>query len=162
MIEQELKQLDIFKGLPAEQVHGLAERSTSLQFDAGALINDGTQDGSDSIFLIVEGDVEVLHRDRNGSMIPVGQVASGGLIGEFSVIDGQHGDSQVRALRPTTLIAIPKDLFRSLVDEYGSVANHLLKDMVSIIRSLNERVASLQGAHSEFDQIRRDLFRFLV
>ena len=66
------------------------------------------------------------------------------------------------AVEATQVVAIPQVVFRAVVEQHPPVALNLLRDMIGIIRRLNDRIASLTGTHAEFERIRQDLFRFVV
>ena len=57
---------------------------------------------------------------------------------------------------------LPRDAFLELLEAHPGLAVALLRDMIGVIRRLNARVASLKGAHGEFDRIQRELLRFVI
>jgi CRP-like cAMP-binding protein len=162
MISEQLTRLDLFAELPASVLDDLAGKCARSERPAGSLLDQGGEGDPPCVFLIVDGAVEVLSGDDPAHLVQVGRVEAGGLIGEFSAIAGSHGRCIVRTVVPTTLIEIPREAFRELVERSPQVALHLLRDMIKVIRSMNDRLASLKGAHSEFDRIRRELFRFVT
>jgi CRP-like cAMP-binding protein len=162
MIADELFRLELLGQLPRDEVENLAACCEMTDRRAGNIVYDGDGEDIPCVFLLASGRVEVLHADGKSGFVPVGQIGPGGLVGEFGAMVDTRGRCTVRALEPTRLIVIPRDVFRSLVERHASVAVHLLRDMIGVIRSLNDRVASLRDAHTEFDRIRTQLFRFVV
>jgi CRP/FNR family cyclic AMP-dependent transcriptional regulator len=162
MIVEQLRRLDLFAALPAQVLGDLAGECAETTRPPGAVLDKGEVGDPPCVFLIVEGMVEVLSGDDPANLVRVGRIEAGGLVGEFSAIDGRHGSCIVRTISSTTLIEIPPRVFRDLVERHPQVAVHLLRDMIKVIRSMNDRLASLKGAHSEFDRIRGELFRFVT
>jgi CRP-like cAMP-binding protein len=114
------------------------------------------------VFLIIDGKVEILQGSGRSMPVPVGQAGPGQLVGEFTAIDGIRGRNVVRAMEPVQVLTIPENIFRSLVEQHPPLALNLLREMIGIIRTLNDRVARIADTHSEFERIRKDLFRFVV
>ncbi|HEX2526866.1 MAG TPA: cyclic nucleotide-binding domain-containing protein [Geminicoccus sp.] len=162
MVQEQLERLDLFAGLPAGILRDLAAKCSLVERPAGDVLDDGSGAEVACVYLVVEGMAEVLIGDDKTKLVPVGRVEAGGLIGEFSAIAGAHGGCTVRTTVPTRLVVIPRQLFRSLVEQHPPVAVYLLQDMISVIRGMNDRLASLKDAHSEFDRIRSQLFRFIA
>ncbi|WP_255476605.1 Crp/Fnr family transcriptional regulator [Geminicoccus flavidas] len=158
----QLAQARLFQNLPPAALESLGSHCTCLDHGPGEAIVGPSDDTPPCVFLILKGQVEILQDDGPAGLVRVGQTSQGGLVGEFTAIDGVRGGCTVRAVSVTRCISIPRSVFRNLIEQHPIVALRLLHDMVSVIRRLNNRVASLQGAHAEFERIRRDLFRYMV
>ena len=105
----------VFRSLPRHEVETLAARLGTLNVDAGAtIVRQGAP--ADKFFIIVEGEVEVVREDAPGQ--PPRNLASlkqGQFFGEMAILRDSPRTATVRALTPTTLLTMDRDVFRNLV-----------------------------------------------
>jgi len=105
----------VFRGLPRQQVETLAARLETVRVEAGAtIVRQGAP--ADKFFIIVDGEVEVVREEAPGQ--PPKKVASlkgGQFFGEMAILRDSARTATVRALTPTTLLTMDKDVFRGLV-----------------------------------------------
>ncbi len=162
MVVNQLAQIGPFRDLPSAALAGLCQQCSSAHHLAGEIIYNSAHKVPPCVFLIVEGRVEILQGQGKAAPVRVGHAGAGQLVGEFTALDGVQGHNLVRALEATQVVTIPQDVFRAVVTQHPPVALNLLRDMIGIIRKMNDRLALLAGTHVEVERIRRDLFRFVV
>jgi uncharacterized protein YhbP (UPF0306 family) len=116
----------VFRGLPQQEVETVAGKLDTMQVNAGdTIVRQGAP--ADKFFIIVEGEVEVL-REANGSQQRVGQLKRGQFFGEIAILRNSPRTATVRAVTPTTLLTMDRDVFRGLVAQ--SMATTLDFDQV--------------------------------
>ena len=69
---------------------------------------------ADKFFIIVEGEVEVLHADA-GEVRRVASLKAGQFFGEIAILRDRPRTATVRAVTPVTLLAMERETFQSLV-----------------------------------------------
>lgn len=104
---------NIFRELPAREAEDVMESLTPVQASGGeVVVRQGAP--ADKFFIIADGEVEVLH-ESDGVQRRVATLKTGQFFGEMAVLRDQPRTATVRALRDTTLLAMPADMFRNLV-----------------------------------------------
>src|SRR3954468_7076631 len=100
-----LGQIPIFGGLPGPALARILDAARVVQVEAGArLIEEGEQ--AVSMFVVVEGELEICKRGRNGAVFCLAVLKRGDCVGEMSLIDIQPRSATVRALRAATLVVL--------------------------------------------------------
>jgi CRP-like cAMP-binding protein len=69
---------------------------------------------ADKFFIVVDGEVEVV-RDSDGKTRRLATLGKGQFFGEIAILRDAPRVATVRAVKPTTLFAMERDVFRSLV-----------------------------------------------
>jgi CRP-like cAMP-binding protein len=101
-------------------------------FPAGlVLIRQG--DRSDSAWLIVSGELEVL-LDGDGCQRRLAVVGPGSLVGEMALIDDGVRTATVRTLSPVKATHIGRSAFRRMIDACPPLTGYLLRSMIATIR----------------------------
>ncbi len=113
----------IFSFLSIEQVENLVRHSiVSLFAAAEPLVRQG--DDGNSMFLIVQGNVEV-RVNREGVERAVAQLGAGDCLGEMSVLTGEKRSATVVALMEVEAVEITHSAFATFVRQNAEVLNRL-------------------------------------
>jgi CRP-like cAMP-binding protein len=105
----------IFHDLPPHEVETVEGQLRTVQLAAGdVVVRQGTP--ADKFFIIVEGEVEVIREDEGKTRL-LATLGRGQFFGEIAILRDTPRMATVRALKPTTLFAMERDVFRSLVAE---------------------------------------------
>jgi uncharacterized protein YhbP (UPF0306 family) len=105
--------LNVFSDLPEEAPEEITGQLQTMQVDAGeVLVRQGGP--ADKFFIVVDGELEVV-RDDDGQERSVGSVGPGQLFGEISIMRDAPRAATLKAVNPTTLLAMERDTFRNLV-----------------------------------------------
>lgn len=105
----------VFRQLPASAMPTIGGRLQSVQAEPGdVVIRQG--DPADKFFIIVDGKVEVLRED-DGETRKLAELGPGEFFGEIALMRDMARTATVRALEPSTLLAMERDAFRTLIAE---------------------------------------------
>jgi CRP-like cAMP-binding protein len=103
----------IFHDLPEQEVETVEAQLRTVQVGAGdVIVRQGAP--ADKFFIVVDGEVEVI-REEEGKTRLLATLDRGQFFGEIAIILDTPRMATVRALKPTTLFAMERDVFRSLV-----------------------------------------------
>lgn len=153
-----LARCDLFQNLPADRIADLERQCRCARFAAGDIILAAEDNRAHNVFVVLQGTGEVLRRGPFGDFIFLATLHPGAYFGEFGAIDGRSGSATIRASSDAILAEIPREVFRLLLRDEPTVAWRLMERLVHLIRSLDSRVAGLQGCQEEVDRIHRELF----
>ena len=111
--------------------------------DGEVIICEG--DEGKCMFVIQEGEVEVLIAGENDNEIRLGVRGEGEFFGEMAIFDRDVRSATVKALGDARVLTVDKKNFMRRVHEDPSLAFRLVETMSHRIRELGEEVARLQG-----------------
>ena len=98
-----LNRVHFLRHLPPEERIELAEGLPRETFAAGeTIVKEGGN--PDSLYIILEGEVEVLRSEEEGAWVSLGRLASGDTIGALEMIYRQPRPAKVRAVEPTIVL----------------------------------------------------------
>ena len=110
------RRVDLFESLDDNECALLSSAATKRHFRAGEVIIEQGARGS-SMFLIVEGVVQVSVENDNSDEAVVGNLTIGEVFGEMSLLTGARRAATVTAKRPTVLFEINKAIFSEIWKE---------------------------------------------
>ncbi len=119
-----LRSIPFLRGLSEEDLEAIAARMEETTYLENAVIFD-VDDPADAMFVVKDGEVEVLTADGD----PVAIVGPGSFLGEVGLLTGRPRKVQARALTPTTLWVLSRDMLEALVEERPSLAVGLARTM---------------------------------
>jgi signal-transduction protein with cAMP-binding, CBS, and nucleotidyltransferase domain len=104
----------VFSGLPViAPAEIISETLQILRVDAGSVV--ARQGGpADKFFIVFEGQVEVVRED-GGAPEALTSLGPGQFFGEAAILADRPRAATIRALEPSTLVAIDRDTFRDLL-----------------------------------------------
>jgi uncharacterized protein YhbP (UPF0306 family) len=127
----------VFRDLPVVTLDSVATKLESMRVDAGQiLVRQGAP--ADKFFIVVDGAVEVVREDAQGEPHSVAVLRAGEFFGEIAILRDTPRTATVRSLVPTSLLAMDRDTFRSLVAQ----ALGTTQDFGAIVQ---ERLDRLRG-----------------
>jgi CRP-like cAMP-binding protein/nitroimidazol reductase NimA-like FMN-containing flavoprotein (pyridoxamine 5'-phosphate oxidase superfamily) len=131
---------NVFHDLPRQEVEQISASLETLSVPAGTVIvRQG--DVADRFFIIVEGEVEV-SREVDGEPHTVAYLGRGQFFGEMAVIMETPRTATITARVPTQLLAMPRDMFRTLVAQSLSTSY----DFDAIVNQRLDELARLGGS----------------
>jgi Cyclic nucleotide-binding domain len=124
----------VFRDLPEQAVETVEAQLRTVQIGPGdVVVRQGAP--ADKFFIIVEGEVEVVRED-DGESRRLATLGKGQFFGEIAILRDTPRMATVRAITPTTLFAMERDVFRSLVaqsmgttDDFDSVIRRRLDEI---------------------------------
>ena len=126
----------VLTDLPEFGAATLAVSMHSVQVEAGeVIVREG--EPADKFFIIVDGEVEVL-RDVEGGTETIETLGPGHFFGEIAILRDVPRAATVRATRPTTLMWLDRDTFRTLVAQS-------LRTSEDFDRVIHERLGRLRS-----------------
>ncbi|MBZ4418149.1 cyclic nucleotide-binding domain-containing protein [Myxococcus sp. RHSTA-1-4] len=120
---------------PAELTH-LAELARVRSFGAGEVVFE-EGDLGDSLFVIVDGQVEVVRRLPGGGVSPLSVLSAPEFFGEMGLIDKDYRSATVRAKTEAHLLQLTAQDLRAFRQSHGEGFTFVV---VNIARSLSARL----------------------
>jgi CRP-like cAMP-binding protein len=90
-------------------------------------------DAGDTMFVVLEGELEILVKNRS-----VEKVGPGGIVGELAIIEKAPRTATVVALAETKVAAVSTKRFEFLVQQTPYFATHLMRVMASRLRRMDQ------------------------
>ncbi len=115
-----LRKVPLFAKLDPSRLKLLAFTSQLVSFDDQEILFE-TGDPSDSAYVIMQGDMEVLTETAQGYSVAA-VLGANDLVGEMGVLTNSPRSATIRARGQATALKIGDELFLSLVAENPSVA----------------------------------------
>jgi CRP-like cAMP-binding protein len=103
------------------------------------------QDGG-SLFVVAEGEVEVVLRRDDGSDLVVDTMGKGAVVGEMSLLTGARRSATVRALDGAVVYEVSSEQYGPILREHPELVDVLTKLMVKRLEDRRERLAALDAA----------------
>jgi len=122
MVELNLKNIPVFSDLKEEELDELFQRVKEHSFGVGdTIIREGKIEEEEDrrMYIIREGEVEVLKEDWAMNQIRMNTLGRGTFFGEMSLIDNEDRSATVRALSDTVLYSLSCKDLRSVLSEDG-------------------------------------------
>jgi uncharacterized protein YhbP (UPF0306 family) len=105
----------VFRELPDHEAEAVAGEMEPVRVEAGeVVVRQGTP--ADKFFIVVDGELEVLRED-DGRVRRVATLNRGQFFGEIAILRDLPRTATVKALVPTTLLAMEREMFQRLVSQ---------------------------------------------
>jgi CRP-like cAMP-binding protein len=98
--------------------------------------------GTDAYFL-TEGALRIVMSTPVGSDVILADIKAGDYFAEMPAIDGQPQPAGIVAISDATVACMPASVFRQVLHEHPEVIERVLRDFVTQMRSLHQRVSEL-------------------
>lgn len=142
----ELRNIGLFGALSDEVLAHLSASLTVSTPPAGTTVFREGDEARD-MFVLVEGELEVLKRSHRGIDARVAMLGPGDWFGEMSVVDVQARSATVRTLAPSRLVRITTAdldaLYRYDVKSYAII-------VLNLARELSRRLRVADGILADF------------
>jgi CRP-like cAMP-binding protein len=139
-VEALLADAPIFAMLEADEVQALARAARPLTFGpAERIIVQGLE--GDSLFVVAEGEVEVVLRRADGSEVTVDTLRDGAVIGEMSLLTGAPRSATVRAIEGAVVYEIGTRQYEPLLELRPRIVDELAREMQSRLAARGEYLA---------------------
>jgi signal transduction histidine kinase len=131
--ENFVRQVPLFADLTAKEIGELV-RSSQLLFAAAGerIIEEGAP--GDSMFIVLDGELEVTKREGNRDIL-LATRRPGEFLGEMSLLEQVPRSASVRAVRQSTLLSIGPEAFSALLRHRPAAATTLLRTVAGRLRS---------------------------
>jgi CRP-like cAMP-binding protein len=98
--------------------------------------------GTDTYFL-TDGALRIIINAPDGSDVILTDLKPGDYFGEMSAIDGQPQSAGIVAISESTVARIPAAVFRQLLHTHPEIIERVLREIVSRMRLLHQRISEL-------------------
>ncbi|MSQ68508.1 MAG: cyclic nucleotide-binding domain-containing protein [Gammaproteobacteria bacterium] len=111
-----LRSVRLFRSLSPRDMERVGEWTKILQFTEGDIILREQEIG-DSMYVVLEGTVEVFVMDDDGKLMVLGRLTRGHYFGEQALLPSSSGrrNASVRAIAPTTLVQVAKRYMQAIL-----------------------------------------------
>ena len=124
-----LKKIPIFKDLSDKELTIISKVIKPLTFEYGEIVIREGEKG-DSLFIIMEGSVELLRANENGDMISLGILSEGSYFGELSLFDDNLRSATVKTLGLTLFFTIKREDFIDLFAKQHRIKNIIYRNTI--------------------------------
>lgn len=129
------RRMDLFRGVPPEEVAKIFARGITHEFEAGDVIFEKGQSGTD-MYVILGG--EVIIRDGARELARLGR---GGMFGEMALISAQPRSADAVAADTTSILALSNDTVRQGMPPHVSIQllTNVITTLSARLRQANAR-----------------------
>jgi CRP/FNR family cyclic AMP-dependent transcriptional regulator len=137
-----LKRVKLFKSLDDSELDALIPHLKLRKYAKHHLvISEGAI--SNSLYLIVNGQVKVFLSDEDGKEVILAVMEAGDYFGEIGLLDDRPRTANITTLKDCQLAVMGKQDFLNCMRAHPEVVLSILKTMLGYIRLLDENVKSL-------------------
>ena len=137
-----LNNVYMFSELAPSDANILTEHSHTRTYPANTiLINEGDQ--TDSLYVILDGEVKVYASDETGKEVILNILHAGEYFGELALVDDAPRSASVMTLAPVKVMVISKADFKQCLAKNSEMAFNLIRSLTKQVRALTENVKSL-------------------
>ena len=130
-----LRHVELFAHTPGRVLAGIAESLEEADFAVGeVLMEEGAVE--DWLFVLIEGEVDVVRADRRLRM------AAGSTVGEMDVLDPRSRSATITAVTPVRAFRLRKAAFDEALRTRPEIAAGVIKELVHRLRETHERPSS--------------------
>lgn len=154
---ENLSQIPLFADISADCDQKYAKICTWKEYGENELVID-IDDHSTEVRFIISGSARVIARIAVGKDVILGELGAGQFFGEMAAIDGSPRSANVTTLTKTLICTMPAATFRQILEENPKISITVMKLLIALIRSLNERLAEhsfLQAKHRLYSELLR-------
>lgn len=137
-----LKRCELFARLSPDEAARLEQRSQIKHFARKGLIYL-PNDRSDSVLLLAKGRVKIVNITPEGKQSILALIEPGEVFGELAVFAGGEREEFAEAMEPSTVVLLPADEVRRLIDLYPHLALGVTKLMGLRRRRIERRLKHL-------------------
>ncbi|MBI5971073.1 MAG: cyclic nucleotide-binding domain-containing protein [Deltaproteobacteria bacterium] len=117
---RKLPRTPLFSDLTEPEFIEVLKKVKSRSVPAGEfLFKEG--DRGDSIFILVEGSIEVIGHAKDGTLVTLATLQEGALFGEFGFFSGAKRTSGVKAAEPATILELTKADMNDIITRHKRV-----------------------------------------
>jgi len=153
-----LKKIDIFSGSNPEDFE-LISNITKTRFVKKNTLIISQGDENHSMFIIIDGRVDVTVFDTKGKELILSSLTCGDYFGELSMLDGNPISANIMATTDCKLLIIHKDNFYPIMEHNPTISANIIHHLCSKIRELTKKVETfaLRDVYQRFSLLLMDL-----
>lgn len=152
-----LSQFELFRDLETVEMSRIEQICRYRRFAADEHVIDRDSAPGD-VYFVVRGRVRIVNYSVSGREITFDELAAGSYFGELSALDGAPRSANVIALEDTLILGLTRSAFLDLVAANPAVAAKVMRRLVTIVRSANERIMDLSTLAAQ-NRVQAELLR---
>jgi CRP-like cAMP-binding protein len=123
-----LQRTPLFQGLNRRQIERVGKRFVERSYDPGdKIVTQGK--GGEGFFIIIEGRVEVIREQTDGTQVVLHPLEAGDFFGEMALLTKQLRTASVVATEPTCCLVLTQWDFLGLLREDADMAVTVLQEL---------------------------------
>ena len=139
-----LQGIRVFGSLDAAEITALGSRCVWRRVQAKEWLLDQGNTGTDAYFL-TDGAMRVIITTADGTDVILADLTAGDYFGEMPAIDNEPQSAGIVAISDATVACMPASVFRQVLHQHSDVVERVLRDYVSRVRTLHQRVSELHS-----------------
>jgi len=139
-----LSMVDILGPLSEEEMEELAKRAPDTFLERGDVLYT-PQDGTERLFILKEGRVQLYEVERGGEEITLSVVEDGNVFGEMTLTGQSLGGLYVRAITPSTVVSLRREELEKLIMKTPEVGLRLIRELARRLHASEARYADIVG-----------------
>lgn len=159
-INKVLEHIEIFESLNQKEIAEIADSIKCREFDAHEVIISENESG-DSMFVVIEGLLNVLVASEDGKQLTVGRLKPGQFFGEMSLMTGEKRSATVKCETDVLLYEVTKDSIskiienrKELIDEFGEIISRRTQSNIDLLEKYEK------SKHTVLNEIVNKIKRF--
>ena len=136
----------IFYSLPKSVIASIHSKSERLTYNANEIIFS-QQEGSDYVYAILQGTVNLTHKPRQGKEIDFAVYRAGEVFGEMSLLTDSPRFVTAKAMEKSSIIAVPRNEFLALYREYPEASQAAIRKWFNSMIEGREQSQIYQDHH---------------
>jgi CRP-like cAMP-binding protein len=137
-----LERIRILSSLDAAEIAALNFRCSWRRVQPNEWLLHQDHIGTEAYFLI-DGALRIIISTPGGSDVILADLKAGDYFGEMPAIDGQPQSAGIMAISDATVACMPASVFRQVLHQHPAVIERVLRDFVSRMRLLHQRLSEL-------------------
>ena len=137
-----LNRMHLFSELTPSDTDIFNSHGTTRSYPINSiLINEG--DDTDSLYVVLEGEVKVYASDEHGKEVILNILGPGEYFGELALMDNEPRSASVKTIKPTKVMIIAKQDFKKVLADNPEIAFNMIQSLSRQVRDLTNNVKSL-------------------
>lgn len=137
-----LEQVDLFAGLPADDLNGIAAIVSGETIEADELLFEEGESG-DKFYIVFQGAVEISKARPDGTTEKLAVRRKGEAFGEMALLNDAPRSATARATETSQLVTVSRDSFQALLGG-DSLPLRMMQVLSKALRALGIRFASTE------------------
>ena len=134
-----LKEIEIFSGLSPAELAAIATVTKELNYPEDRTVFK-QNDVGETVFLVVDGEVEVIKERKDGDEMVIATIAEGDAFGEMALLEDELRSATIRTTKSSRFLIIHQQEFKETAMEYPRIALKICKVLSRRIRNLHSQI----------------------
>jgi transcriptional regulator with AAA-type ATPase domain/NAD-dependent dihydropyrimidine dehydrogenase PreA subunit len=136
----------IFQSLPRNTIAEIYSKSTRQTYNTNEIIFR-QEEGSDYVYVILQGTVSLTHTPQKGREIGLAVHRAGEVFGEMSLLTESRRFVTAKAMEKTGILAVPRSVFLELYREYPGASQAAIRKWFSAMLDSRQQSQVYQEHH---------------